>query len=98
VPVSEHGNLSSLAKKLGLEKEDLLGQALAHPSKKRLAWLGDAVLCIAVTEHQFRTSNAPRSKLDPERQETIRNLTLKKTAAEKLFLNELINVKLFFKR
>ncbi len=70
----------------------LLEQALTHPSNKRMGWLGDAVLYLAVTEHLFGTSNAPASQLDPNRQKIIKNPNLKMTAAEKLQLNRFIRV------
>jgi ribonuclease-3 len=81
-----------LAESLGLERVELLEQALTHPENRRLAWLGDAVLYLAMTEHLYTASKAPASRMDPRRQETIRNLTLKKTAAEKLHLSEYIRV------
>jgi ribonuclease-3 len=89
--VSKDGNLSILAKQIGLGKVGLK-EALTHPSNKRMGWLGDAVLYLAVTEHLYGTSDAPASQLDPDRQRTIENPNLKKTAAEKLQLNKLIRV------
>ncbi len=89
--VSKDGNLSILAKQLGLGKAGL-EEAPTHPSNKRMGWLGDAVLYLVVTEHLYGTSDAPASQLDPDRQRNIENPNLKKTAAEKLQLNRLIRV------
>jgi dsRNA-specific ribonuclease len=79
-----------LAMKLGLENEKSLEEALTHPENRRLAWLGDAVLYLAVTEHLYTTSNDPASKMDPKRQKIIENPNLKMTAAEHLHVNGLI--------
>jgi len=91
MPVREDWNLNSLALTLGL-KEELVELALTHPANRRMAWLGDAVLYLAVTEHLYTASEAPTSQLDPDRQRTIENPNLKRTAAEELHLNGLIHV------
>lgn len=90
--VSEDGDLGVLAKKLSLGKKELLEEALTHPANKRIGWIGDAILYLAVTEHLYRTSNKPTSELDPERQKVIKNPTLKKAVAEQLHLNDYIHV------
>src|SRR5438445_13161429 len=80
------GDLGTLAKRLGLGKEKLLEQALTHPTNKRIAWLGEAVLYLAVTEHLYRNSNAPAREIDPERQNIIRNPTMKEAVMNQLHL------------
>ncbi len=89
---SEKEDLEVLAKKFGLEQMELLREALTHPVNKRMAWLGDAVLYLAVTEHLHRQPDTPTSILDPKRQGIIRNLNLKETVAGKLHLTDYIKV------
>ncbi len=88
--VSEKEDLGVLAKKLGLRKKELLEQALTHPANKRMAWLGDAVLYSALTEHMYKTSIAPESELDPERRKLKSNPNLKRVA-EQIRLNRHIS-------
>ena len=88
--ISRATDLRVLAEKLGLGKEELLEQALTHPANKRMGWLGDAVLYLAVTEHLYTTSDDPASQMDPKRQKIIENPNLKMTAAEHLHVNGLI--------
>src|SRR3989442_7454223 len=90
--ISKSSDSRGLAVKLGLENEKLLVEALTHPENRRLAWLGDAVLYLAITQYLYTTSKNPASQMDPRRQEIINNLTLKKTAAEQLHLSEYIRV------
>lgn len=90
--ISRNSDPRILAEKLGLGKEELLEEALTHPANKRMAWLGDAVLYLAVTEHLYTTSKDPASKMDPRRQGTINNFTLRRTAADQIHLSDYIGV------
>lgn len=90
--ISKNKDPRILAVKLGLDRVELLVQALTHPENKRMAWMGDAVLYLAITEHLFTTSKGPASQMDPNRQGIIKNPTLKKAAAEQLHLSEYIRV------
>jgi len=76
---------------LSLDKE-LLQRAFTHPINKRLAWLGDSVIYLAVTEHLYRTSNNKAGSLDPERQKIIGNDNLKQSIAQRFYLRSRINV------
>ncbi len=74
-----------------LDKE-LLQQAITHPANKRLAWLGDSIIYLAVTEHLYRTSKNEAGSLDPERQKIIGNDNLKQSIAQRFYLKSRINV------
>src|SRR5438445_11909818 len=87
MPATEEENLRDLAERLGVGSKELLEEALIHPTNKRLGWIGDAVLYLAVTEHLYKTSNAPTRDLDPKRQDIIENPNLKEAVLNQLHLN-----------
>ncbi len=70
----------------------LLQQAFTHPTNKRLAWLGDSIISLAVTEHLYRTARHGAGVLDPIRQKIIGNENLKQTVAERFYLKSQVLV------
>ena len=71
---------------------DLLRKAFTHPTNKRLAWLGDSVIELAITEHLYLTTEQPAANLDLARQEIIRNDNLKESVAKRFYLKSKILV------
>lgn len=77
---------------VGTLDRGLLRQAFSHPTNKRLAWLGDSIIYLAVTEHLYRTSRHEAGVLDPERRKIIGNDNLKQTVAERFYLKSQIQI------
>src|SRR2546426_1660122 len=61
-------------------------------TNKRLAWLGDSIIYLAVSEYLYRTSGHEAGLLDPERQNIIGNDNLKQRVAERFYLKSQILV------
>jgi len=71
---------------LSLEK-GVLQRAFTHPTNKRLAWLGDAVIYLAITEQPVGKFTYEAGGLDPERQKIINNNNnLKRSVVKRFYL------------
>lgn len=103
--VSEDWDLSVLEKELGhsFGKRELLEQALTHvsyvnvhlslglESNEKMAYLGDAVLYLALSEHQYRNSKGPVGDWTITRQKFVNNEQLAE-AARQVHMNRYIRL------